>query len=111
LETRQKALLAQHNIEHSPARKPMDFPPPPTFYNPWECWGCPKIWMRPPNTRRRKASTFKYTDDARGDKESPKDCSNIKSCDRAYTCPRAPFYREMKGHLHSKSTFESMEYS
>jgi hypothetical protein len=26
LETRQKALLAQHNIEHSPVREPMDFP-------------------------------------------------------------------------------------
>jgi hypothetical protein len=34
LETRQKALLAQHNIEHSPVREPMDFPPPPNFYNP-----------------------------------------------------------------------------
>jgi hypothetical protein len=36
LETRQKALLAQHNIEHSPVCEPMDFPPPPTLYNPWE---------------------------------------------------------------------------
>jgi hypothetical protein len=39
LETRQKALLAQHNIEHSPVHEPMDFPPPPTFYNPWEIYG------------------------------------------------------------------------
>jgi hypothetical protein len=38
LETRQKALLAQHNIEHSPICEPMDFPPPPTFYNPWEIY-------------------------------------------------------------------------
>jgi hypothetical protein len=36
LDTRQKALLAQHNIEHSPVREPMDFPPPPAFYNPCE---------------------------------------------------------------------------
>jgi hypothetical protein len=36
LETRQKSLLTQHNIEHSPVREPMDFPPPPVFYNPWE---------------------------------------------------------------------------
>jgi hypothetical protein len=39
LETRQKSLLAQHNIEHSLVREPMDFPPPPTFYNPWEIYG------------------------------------------------------------------------
>jgi hypothetical protein len=39
LETRQKALLAQHNIEHSPVREPMDFPPPPVFYNPSEIYG------------------------------------------------------------------------
>jgi hypothetical protein len=31
LETCQKAFLAQHNIEHSPIREPVDFPPPPTF--------------------------------------------------------------------------------
>jgi hypothetical protein len=35
--------------------------------------------------------TFKYTDDARGDKESPKDCSNLKGCESFYTCPHAPF--------------------
>jgi hypothetical protein len=34
LETRQKNLLTQHNIEHSPVRGPMDFPPPLVFYNP-----------------------------------------------------------------------------
>jgi hypothetical protein len=28
-----------------------------------------------------------------------------------YTCPHAPFYREMKGLLHSESTLESKEYS
>jgi hypothetical protein len=39
LETRYKSMLAQHNIEHSPVREPMDFPPPPVFYNPWEVYG------------------------------------------------------------------------
>jgi hypothetical protein len=28
-----------------------------------------------------------------------------------YACPRTPFYREMKGLLHSESTLESKEYS
>jgi hypothetical protein len=46
-------------------------------------------------------------DDATGHKESPKDCSCLKSCDPFYMCPRAPFYREMKGLLHSESTLES----
>jgi hypothetical protein len=39
LETHLKALLAQHNVGHSPVREPMDFPPPPVFYNPWEIYG------------------------------------------------------------------------
>jgi hypothetical protein len=67
--------------------------------------------MRSPNTKERNANTFKYTDDARGDKESPKDCSSLKSCESLYTCPRAPFYREKKGLLHSENALESKEYS
>jgi hypothetical protein len=51
------------------------------------------------------------TDDARGDKESPKDCSCLKSCEPFYTCPRASFSRETKGLLHSENTLESREYS
>jgi hypothetical protein len=43
--------------------------------------------------------------------ESPKDCSHFKSYESLYTCPRAPFYRETKGLLHSESTLESKEYS
>ena len=35
IETRQKALTAKSDIEHSPVRAPMEFPPPPVFYNPW----------------------------------------------------------------------------
>jgi hypothetical protein len=52
--------------------------------------GCPKIRMRSPNTRERKVDMFEYTDDAKGDKESPKDFSSLKSCESFYTCPRAP---------------------
>jgi hypothetical protein len=46
-----------------------------------------------------------------GDKESPKACTRLKSCESLYTCPRAPFYRETKGLLHSEITLESKEYS
>jgi hypothetical protein len=69
-----------------------------------QCWGYLKIPMRSPNTREKTVNTFKYSDDARGDKESPKDCSSLKSCESFYTCPRAPFYRETKGLLHSENT-------
>jgi hypothetical protein len=68
------------------------------------CWGCPKIRMTPPNTSSRKVKTFMYTDDAEGDQESPRDCSHLKSCECFYTCPRTPFYREMKGLLHFENT-------
>jgi hypothetical protein len=47
----------------------------------------------------------------KGDKESPQVRSRLKSCESFYMCPRAPFYRETKGLLHSENTLESMEYS
>jgi hypothetical protein len=64
-----------------------------------------------PRTRERRETghvQLKYKDDAKGDKESPKDCSSLKSCQSSYTCP---FYREMKGLLHSENTLEPKEYS
>jgi hypothetical protein len=66
-----------------------------------------------PEHRRREYANVRVrsTDDTRGDKESPKDCSCLKSCESFYTCPRAPFYRETKGLLHSENVPESMEYS
>jgi hypothetical protein len=67
--------------------------------------------MRSPNTREITVDTFKYSDDAKGDKESPKDCSQLKRCECPYTCPRAPFYRETKRLLHSENTLELKEYS
>jgi hypothetical protein len=36
IEARQKEIMAKYDMPHSPLRAPMDFPPPPTFYNPWE---------------------------------------------------------------------------
>jgi hypothetical protein len=33
-----------------------------------------------PEHERKESGHVKYTDDAKGDKESPKDCSNLKSC-------------------------------
>jgi hypothetical protein len=64
-----------------------------------------------PKHRRREYANVQVrsTDDARGDKESPKDY--LKSCESLYIWPRAPFYCEMKGLLHSENALESMEYS
>jgi hypothetical protein len=36
IEVRQKEIMAKYDMPHSPLRAPMDFPPPLTFYNPWE---------------------------------------------------------------------------
>jgi hypothetical protein len=47
----------------------------------------------------------------RGDKESPKGCIRLKSCEPLYTCTRPLFYRETKGLLHSEITLRSKEYS
>jgi hypothetical protein len=38
------------------------------------CWGYPKIRKGSPNTREETVNTFKFSDDAIGYKESPKDC-------------------------------------
>jgi hypothetical protein len=70
-----------------------------------------KIRIRPPNTREGNARTFRNTNDIGGDKESPKDSSRLKSCECFYMCPRAPFYRETKGLLHSENTLQPKEYS
>jgi hypothetical protein len=54
---------------------------------------------------------FKYIDDVKRDKKSPKNRSSLKSRESLYTCHHAPFYRETKGLLHSENTLELKEYS
>jgi hypothetical protein len=49
--------------------------------------------------------------ESQGDKESPKVCTRLKSCEPLYTCARAPFYRETNGLLHFENTLGSKEYS
>jgi hypothetical protein len=36
IKARQKEIMAKYDMPHSPLCAPMDFPSPPTFYNPWE---------------------------------------------------------------------------
>jgi len=35
-ERRQKEIMTKVDLPHSPIREPREFPPPPSFYNPWE---------------------------------------------------------------------------
>jgi hypothetical protein len=78
-----------------------------------QCWGVSENPDKIPEHKRKVYANVQVrsTYDARGDKESPKDCSCLKSCEPFYMCPRAPFYRETKGLLHSENTLGSKEYS
>jgi hypothetical protein len=44
----------------------------------------------PEHVKEREINTFKCSGDARGDKESPANCSSFQSCESPYTCPHAP---------------------
>ena len=48
IEACQKEIMAKNDIPYSPLRAPMDFPPPPTFYNPWEEMGGPSMMFGAP---------------------------------------------------------------
>jgi hypothetical protein len=48
IEAWQKEIMAKSDIPCSSVRAPMDFPPPPTFYNPWEEMGGPSMMFGSP---------------------------------------------------------------
>jgi hypothetical protein len=72
------------------------------------CWGIPKSEGVPKHESHERKCAFHKR---RGNKESLKACTRLKSCESLYTCSRAPFYRETKGILHSENTLEPKEYS
>jgi hypothetical protein len=79
-----------------------------TYLRPLICWGVRKS----EGVTKHKSREQKHTSHERqGDKESLKACTRLKSCGSLYMCPRAPYYRETKGLLHSEITLESKEYS
>jgi hypothetical protein len=41
----------------------------------------------------------------------PVDCTSSQKSESVYMCPHAPFYREMKGLLHTENTLKLREYS
>jgi hypothetical protein len=75
--------------------------------------GYPKNSDDSPNTRERERvlNTFKHKVRALRDSDSPSRLHKFQKPESVYTCPRAPFYREMKGLLHSLNTLELREYS
>jgi hypothetical protein len=63
--------------------------------------GYPKNSDDSPNTRERVFNTFKHKVRALRDSDSFSRLQKSQKSESVYTCPRAPFYREMKGLLHS----------
>jgi hypothetical protein len=68
------------------------------------CWGIRKSDGAPKH-KSQKQMYESHKD--WGDKEPPKACILLKSCESLYTCSGAPFYRKTNGLLHSEITLES----
>jgi hypothetical protein len=66
--------------------------------------GGPKIEGSPQSQESKQAHE---SHEEKGDKESPKACTLLKSSEPLYTCPQAPFYRETRGLLQSEIALES----
>jgi hypothetical protein len=67
-------------------------------------------WIPKHERKENRHVQFKYTDDAKADKESPKDCSSLKICECFYTCPRAPFIGRQRDFYIPKIPLGSKEY-
>jgi hypothetical protein len=71
-----------------------------------------KIRMIPlTRERERVLNTFKHKVRALRDCDSLSRLHKFQKSESVYMCPRAPFYREMKGLLHSQNTLKHKEYS
>jgi hypothetical protein len=74
--------------------------------------GYPKKSDDSPNTREREILVRSSTQLEYRETIIPSaDCTSSKKSESVYTCPRAPFYREMKGLLHTDNTLKPREYS
>jgi hypothetical protein len=75
--------------------------------------GYPKNFDDSPNTREREREFLarSNTKSEHGVIVIPSaDCTSSQKSESVYTCPRAPFYREMKGLLHTENTLRLKEY-
>jgi hypothetical protein len=74
--------------------------------------GYPKNSDGSSNTREREFLTRSSTPLECGETVIPSvDCTSSQKSESVYTCPRAPFYRETKGLLHTENTLSLREYS
>jgi hypothetical protein len=70
--------------------------------------GYPKNSDEYPNTREREFLAHSSTKLEHRETVIPSaDCTSSQKSETVYTCPRAPFYREMKGLLHTKTPLGS----
>jgi hypothetical protein len=83
-----------------------------TTLNIWRLLGgYPKNSDESPNTRERVLGTFKHKVRVQRDCNSLCRMHKFQKSESVYTCPHAPFYREMKGLLHTDNTLRLREYS
>jgi hypothetical protein len=76
--------------------------------------GYPKNSDDSPNTREREREFLARSSTKLEYRETvipSADCTSFKKSESVYTFPRAPFYREMKGLLHTDNTLRLREYS
>jgi hypothetical protein len=76
--------------------------------------GYPKNLDDSPNTRERQREFLTRSNIKWERRETvipSADCTSSQKSESVYTCPRVPFYREMKGLLHTQNTLELREYS
>jgi hypothetical protein len=78
------------------------------------CWGVTRKIRMDPRTRVKEREFLACSSTQLESREGvilPADCTSSKKSESVYTCPRAPFYRETKGLLHTKNTLSLREYS
>jgi hypothetical protein len=76
------------------------------------CWGVTRKIRMIPLTREREFLARSRTKLELRETVIPSaDCTSSQKSESVYTCPRAPFYREMKGLLHTKNALRLREYS
>jgi hypothetical protein len=63
--------------------------------------GYPKNSDDSPNTKEKVLNTFRHKVRALRGSDSLSQLHKSQKSESVYMCPRAPFYREMKGLLHS----------
>jgi hypothetical protein len=76
IEVRQKKIMAKYDMPHSPLCAPMEIPPPPTFYNPWEEMDGPSMMFGAP-----QVDDDEIEEDLGGREESNEEDDDVPTAD------------------------------